>query len=111
MFAKHERTDTIVWTCDPLLVVDAAGNVVYSEKTDVEFMPEEGTAACGLATAIKRNAAGEEPMIKVRQRFDEPSMIYPYPSRGGFMLMGEDMAGNEVTWYVDKSADNFLTAD
>jgi hypothetical protein len=103
-----ESLPTIVWSCDPLVVTDEEDRVIYAEMTDVEFNPDDRSAMSGLATALTRNAEGEEPVLKVRQRFNETNSIQPYPSRGGFTLIGEDLAGNIRTWYVDRAADKFL---
>ncbi len=108
IIGKGDRQATVIWSCDPLVVADEEGKVIYAEKTDVEFDPDEASPTRGLAKALIRNADGEGPTIRVNQRFDEISMVFPNPSRGGFTLMGEDLSGNGVTWYIDKAADIFL---
>ena len=97
--------DTIVWDCDPLVIVELSGEVAFAGKAQVEFTPTSGDR--GDANALVEGGF----TLDVDQRINRPVSIDMHVSpRGGFTLLGRDAGGNEMTWLIGRAADDFLRA-
>jgi hypothetical protein len=107
-FFEHLRKPnplaTIVWDCDPLVILNSDDQVMFADKAQVEFTPESIRGDRGAARTNGYSVA-------VEQRIDRPVSIDVHiRSRGGFTLIGTDPNGNPVTWLIGKAADDFLRA-
>lgn len=64
-----KRTDVQVWDCDPLVILNSEGHVVFGQGTKLEFTPlDSNDAVVGHAIAIKPDAAGIRQEIAISTR-------------------------------------------
>jgi hypothetical protein len=104
LVGKEDPLATVIWACDPLLIVDEHGAQVFAGKADVEFTPDAAGSSTG--TAVVPDTGFQ---LNVQQRLNEMvSVDVDIRSRGGFTLLGEDAEGAPRTWYIGRAADRFL---
>lgn len=101
--------DVQIWECNPLLILDANGVVVFAQATKLEFTPIlEDPSIVGHAVSSDAGALAALPEIAVatRQYIDNPIEM---SRRQGIILQGADQSGSQVTWLINGAADRFLT--
>ena len=102
----HSATVERVWDCEPLLVIDDKGEVVFAGSTDVDVHPHRDGTADLLAHA-KIN--GWQPSLvaaKLSVQASTGTVLGGGMShRGGLICTGHDPEGNGFTWYINGSAE------
>jgi PAS domain-containing protein len=111
MMPKVDRWTPQIWHCDPLIVCNDAGEILYADKATVEFIPLSDGDLIGRARVT--DADPSPPIqIEVRARMDRHERG-PDPRlgiRSGATLTGVTPDGREVEWYTDGAADVFMSA-
>src|SRR5258708_31009221 len=101
--------ETQIWQCNPLLVADKDGTVVFSGNTDIEFTPHERDERTGHAVSLTPSAEGARFEIEVTERMDVlRTKAIEMWSRGGVTLLGVDPERNKRRWESNKGAGPFM---
>jgi|GEM_PF-2325415 len=107
---KTSPNDVQVWDCEPLVIADSLGNVQFSGNIQIEFTPtSEMGGQLGFAQFSEDSlASGHSCAVDLCVYYDNPVR---FGFRQGVTMMGRDASGAEVNWYINGSADKFLTEE
>ncbi len=107
--ASTKPLDVQVWHCNPLVVVNDKGTILYGRATRVEFTPfEENEKVVGHAVAMTEGDDGVRPEVSIamRQYIDNP---LEFGRRQGIILTGTNATGSAVRWLINGAVDRFMT--
>lgn len=104
----ESETLPLIWHCDPLLIVDEAGEVVFKGSTDVVFTPSvDSGRVLGTAECQQTMLFGWAPFLHVTDRFEDLPVSLNGGSRQGLTLYGSDDEEIQYAWYINGAADRF----
>ncbi len=94
---------TEIWDCDPLVITDADGAILFAGRAQAEFTPDAIDPLLGRIVGPELSVEGKAPMLEIVGRLIESPAIWmgAIPgNRPGRTLWGRDAAGQERSWYI-----------
>ena len=108
---KDRVPETQIWKCDPLVVANEGGDIVFAGRSVIEFTPDDLAENTGTAFApdlMLDDKAFRIVVDAVGPRAPSPSPGFYFALRDGRTLWGHDDAGNTFTWFVNADAERAL---
>jgi len=103
---------TEIWDCDPLVVVHFEDGVVFSAKTQAEFVPDDRSGRSGEIRSLTSTADGWFPTLRFTQRVEMlQTMDFRVERRRGLILIGNDETGEPFSWYLNGEADRYILGE
>lgn len=98
----EERT----WLCEPLVVVNASGEIVYEGKTNVDVTPHADGTADMIAETDRE---GWQPqLMNAKYSVHSSSNMFLDGSRDGVDCLGLDQERQGYIWYINGAADDYF---
>ncbi len=104
------------WPCDPLVIVDEGGDVIFAKPAIVHYAPGAERYEDGPGEVL--DAASGEVVIKFTlekiQHRDAFGILGPYGvfvpwGENGVTIFGKDFEGHPITIYTATHADSYLS--
>lgn len=98
----EERT----WECEPLVVVNASGEIVFEGKTKVNVTPHSDGTADMFAEGDR---GGWHPsLLNAKHSVHSSSNLFLDGSRDGVDCIGLDRDRQGFIWYINGAADDYF---
>ena len=102
---------TQVWECTPLVILNEAGDVEFSQICTVEFKPTGKASPIGFAEVVGNIGDSPAPKLTITKLVLRGQRVgrsrYDSESSSGMILRGSYMEAN-MRWYVDGPAIEIL---
>lgn len=108
---QPKKPEIEIWECDPLVITDLAGEVIFGGKCKIEFAPDDASRETGSALALGLELHGKDVKIEVEGRtpyLPAPTPGFFFAIREGRTLWGHNDDGESFTWFINADADRAL---